>query len=311
MKDEDHLKTVHSTKVYVVVVLLVGIAAGYGKAKSVYHNILNTIHSESERIIDTMEAHHYNFDNSWGGEEGSRLLSHALGGIDGKTYTNSLEAFEANYALGHRVFEVDLDITDDYIMVGSHDSGRWRKMTGMKEDVPYSLENFLSTPLYDRYTPLDYRQIIDLLVKYPDVYLVTDTKYRDKTTVLLQFSHLVKYAQETEPEVLERIVPEIYTEEMIDWVMDIYPFLCVLFPTHYIDWSPQSIYEMCQRTGVNFISVSYKSITPECIELWSSIGVKTLVYTIDDSEEAQSFFDMGVDMVCSNFLEPFLYNDNQ
>lgn len=73
-------------------VFVIGIfaaAAGYGKAKSVYHNILNTIHSESERIIDTMEAHHYNFDNSWGGEEGSRLLSHALGGIDGKTYTNS------------------------------------------------------------------------------------------------------------------------------------------------------------------------------------------------------------------------------
>jgi hypothetical protein len=35
------------------------------------------------------------------------FVAHAFGAVDGHTYTNSLEAFQRNYARGFRVFEVD------------------------------------------------------------------------------------------------------------------------------------------------------------------------------------------------------------
>lgn len=43
----------------------------------------------------------------------SCTIAHAMGGIDGEAYTNSMEAFKENYARGHRLFEVDLHFTSD------------------------------------------------------------------------------------------------------------------------------------------------------------------------------------------------------
>jgi len=41
------------------------------------------------------------------------IIAHAAGAVNGRTYTNSLEAFEYNYAKGHRFFEVDFSWTSD------------------------------------------------------------------------------------------------------------------------------------------------------------------------------------------------------
>ena len=49
------------------------------------------------------------------------LIAHAFGGIDDKTYTNSLEAFQTNYDKGFRVFEVDLILTSDGGLAARHD----------------------------------------------------------------------------------------------------------------------------------------------------------------------------------------------
>jgi len=38
-------------------------------------------------------------------------IAHACGGIDGATYTNSREAFIHNYELGHRIFEIDFNLS--------------------------------------------------------------------------------------------------------------------------------------------------------------------------------------------------------
>ncbi|WP_249931002.1 hypothetical protein [Paenibacillus polymyxa] len=40
-----------------------------------------------------------------------RVISHAMGAVDGLAYTNAREAFVENYKKGSRVFEVDLMFT--------------------------------------------------------------------------------------------------------------------------------------------------------------------------------------------------------
>lgn len=50
-----------------------------------------------------------------------RFIAHALGGIDGKKYTNSLEALNEGYDNGIKLFEVDLSMTSDNVMVARHD----------------------------------------------------------------------------------------------------------------------------------------------------------------------------------------------
>jgi glycerophosphoryl diester phosphodiesterase len=49
------------------------------------------------------------------------LVAHAFGAIDGRLYTNSLEAFQRNYGRGFRVFEVDLVRLADGTALIAHD----------------------------------------------------------------------------------------------------------------------------------------------------------------------------------------------
>ena len=248
----------------------------------------------------------YSFDYSWVNSEGvTPLIAHALGGINGKVYTNSLEAFEANYALGHRVFEVDFDLTDDaYYLIASHDQQTWRETAGAPQDAPYTRENFLHPDFESGYTLLDYRDIVDLMSEYPDIYNVTDTKYTDRESVLLQFSQLVRYALLTHPEVLDRVVPQIYHESMLDWVMTVYPFKSVVFTLYATQWTPDSVYDFCERSGVRFVTMWSNIPSPELLESWERLGIITAAHTINDVDEAIRLLDTGVDMLYTDFLIP-------
>ena len=46
-------------------------------------------------------------------------IAHALGGLNGKHYLNSIDGFYSNYQKGYRIFEMDLQLTSDNILVGS------------------------------------------------------------------------------------------------------------------------------------------------------------------------------------------------
>ena len=246
---------------------------------------------------------HYDFDYSWA--EGNRLIAHAFGGKGSKTYTNALEAFLYNYELGHRIFEVDFDLTTDNKTICCHDEEWWRYITGNEESgVEYSYENFKNTPLFNDYTPLDYKDIVDLLNEYPDIYIITDTKYSDELSVYKQFSQIVDYAREVDPEVLDRIIPQVYTKDMLNYVMNIHDFRSVIFTLYQIQWEKEDIAKFCKRSGINFITVSSDNIESDILDLWKSMNIIVAVHTIDDTEEAKELIDDGVDMIYTNFIEP-------
>ena len=71
------------------------------------------------------------------------MISHAMGGIDGTNYSNSLEAFQENYAEGHRIFEVDFEYTSDGRMVLCH-SWKHNLFKGHK---------YGKAPTYKKYQP--------------------------------------------------------------------------------------------------------------------------------------------------------------
>ncbi len=87
----------------------------------------------------------------------------------------------------------------------SHDEEYWRYITDNENsDVEYSYENFKNTPLFTDYTPLDYKDLVDLLCKHPDIYIITDTKYSDELNVYKQFSQITDYAKEKDPDAWPR-----------------------------------------------------------------------------------------------------------
>ena len=71
-----------------------------------------------------------------------RLVAHAGGAIREKEYntfyTNSLEALQQNYSLGHRLFEIDFYLTSDKKLAAVHD---WHQF-GNKDDVALSSDEW-------------------------------------------------------------------------------------------------------------------------------------------------------------------------
>jgi len=70
-----------------------------------------------------------------------RSIAHAGGEYRGIAYSNSLEALNANYARGLRLFEMDLSWTSDEQLAAIHD---WHRYTGRSRNWfgPPTLEEF-------------------------------------------------------------------------------------------------------------------------------------------------------------------------
>ena len=56
-----------------------------------------------------------------------KFIAHAAGSFDQNIYTNSLEALNENYKLGIKLFELDLNLTSDNIIVAVHNWSKWKK----------------------------------------------------------------------------------------------------------------------------------------------------------------------------------------
>ena len=115
-----------------------------------------------------------------------RYIANAGGGIDGNTYTNSLEALELNYKKGFRIFELDILETADYHFVAAHDWEECAELTNYQGELPASREVFMSKKLHNKYTPLDMDAINNWFKKKQDAILITD-KINNPITFSSQF----------------------------------------------------------------------------------------------------------------------------
>ena len=307
------LKKVRFILIIVAVVLLVNGA--------LYWFTLNHFETEMEKgvqlyqriadnqtkLIDEISAHYADyepFDYSWL-DQLHPLVAHACGGIDGNTYTNSLEAFEYNYGLGHRVFEVDFTLTNEAVLVAAHDERRWRKETDLTaEEMPFTVQAVQTVKLHDKYTSLTARDVIELLAKYPDAWIITDSKYTDKASIIAEFSQLVYWGEQLAPEALERIIPQIYNEDMLAYLMDIYPFKSVIYTVYNTATTDKMAFEFCRDAGIGVLVYPKARVTEARIQMGHDMGVLTATHTEDDPEAARKFLDMGVDLLYTNFLNP-------
>ena len=295
----------------VMLVLALSAAGLYAlrRARQMYGNLLTTIKASKE-TEDTVAGGHteslpepYAFDYSW--IESGSLIAHAMGGIDGATYTNSLEAFRENYALGHRIFEVDMDYTkDDYSILLCHSEAEWRAMSGVSDELPFTRENFLSSKLLGKYTPLDLPALIRLMAEHPDVTVVIDSKYQDRQSVILEYSQIVREAKMVDPAILDRIVPQVYDEDMFWLLMQVYPFRSVIFTLYKTPWTPESVYDFCFRTGCRFVTMRDAKLTSEIAALWDTLDIRIGVHTVNDPDAAHAYFAMGADMIYTDYLPP-------
>jgi glycerophosphoryl diester phosphodiesterase len=206
-------------------------------------------------------------------ENGLVLIGHALGGVDGKTYSNSREAFFASIAGGRRLLEVDLQTLKDG--AGAlHDDTLDRQMGVPLRAGDVTVEDFLSRKVYGTYTPLSWGGLLDLMAEHPGVTVITDTK----DGIGPMFDLLAAEARAKDPRLLDRIVPQIYGQKDLEKLNAVHRF-------------PQAAVTMSER---RFSAALAAGVRRE--------GRDAFVHTVNDRKRVEYFLDRGATGAYTDFL---------
>ena len=157
-------------------------------------------------------------------------VAHAMGGVNGRAYTNSREAFEQNYAKGFRVFEVDFITLKDGTIMALHNGTE----PALGLDKPYREATYAEVrgrKYLGRYTVLTGNQVLALMRKHRDVHVVIDTKWSHVEIV----KRLLRDAGD--PQVARRLLPHIAGQADLDEIRRDYPlqhYVVALYRTQWI-----------------------------------------------------------------------------
>lgn len=239
------------------------------------------------------------------------LIAHALGEADGKIETNSKEAFLTSWQNGFRAVEADFTYTSDGVLVVRHDfeadGSYYRLEIEPKGKLVMDSKTYAATPAVYEQTPMTAVDLLYLMQEYSDMYLVTDTKTTDKAQVQRQFRDLVNIANNIgAPEVLQRIIPQIYNEEMLSWIKEIYPFENWIF-TLYLYTNPNydDIASFCAANGIDTVTIHVDRATKGNIGKLKAKGLKVYAHTINRYRKLQDVLQAGADGVYTDRIKPY------
>ena len=145
--------------------------------------------------------------------------------------------------------------------------------------------------------------------RHSDMWVVTDFKDSEDELIRRDFEIMVSTAQELNLEsVLDRIVVQIYNEDMYDIVKDIYPFqswIYTLYKNVYFGGNSNTFREyvrFCYSNGIKNITMWKNLARPELIKIADEYGIMVYVHTEDDIENAKKLMELGVSGIYTNIL---------
>lgn len=229
-----------------------------------------------------------------------KLISHAMGGIQDQAYTNSYEAFVANYEQGNRVFEVDLLLTEDHHVVARHE---WTQamtkelqqegeLPKDRQAVQLTYKEFKESAILGKLTPLDWGDILDLMEKYPDIHIVTDTKEQKQEELL---RNIVKEAkQRNNPDLFQRIIPQIYDQPMLKTVQGVYDFPSIIYTLYASQDTDEEVIDFVEKNHITGVTMPENRTSKDFISTLNDAGVLTYVHTINDIADMKKYENMGI-----------------
>ncbi len=240
----------------------------------------------------------------------SRLVAHGMGSIGGLTTPNCVESFLAQYEAGVRVFEVDLRLTRDAQVVLRHDWWvTWQDGIDWVH-IP-TLEKFLSEKILDTYTPLSFRDLLLLMEAYPDICVITDTKFTESDIFSIQFDAMLADAHELGLTYLfDRIAIQVYDGNMRTGLNNIYPFphyIYTLYQDSSFKGTTASFREKaayCAERGIKGITMDQYWWKPAFAAIAEEYGIKVYVHTVNDIDKAKKLLAEGVSGVYTDSIKP-------
>ena len=237
------------------------------------------------------------------------LVAHAMGQIDDRTGTNSLEAFQANYAKGYRLFECDLAMTSDSRVVLRHDWSAGVQEGVDPEHIP-TAEEFQQIPIYGQYTSLTFLDLLGLLALYPEVYFILDGKDTDAESVTAQYTAMVEEAEAWGMlHLFDRLIVQLYAPEMQDTVEAVHHFdhyMLTLYQTPFYGEADllAQYAAACEERGIQDIVMWHFLYSADFIPLLEGSGIRVWLHTVNDASQANRYLSEGAWGIYSDRIDP-------
>ncbi|KIL45798.1 hypothetical protein KP78_21470 [Jeotgalibacillus soli] len=232
-----------------------------------------------------------------------RIIAHAAGGIKGKDYTNSEEAFINSYNNGYKLIEVDLSLTSDGKLVARHG---WNEPYGQDfnaDSKALTYKEFMGLPYYKEYTPMDLNKVLNLLKEHPEVYILLDGKVSSAEDTEELYEKVGEAIEEIDEAIIHRLIPQMYYKEDLDIIRS-YGFHDVMYIVGREQYSGKSIAAFCIENDIKAVGLSWIRASETLIEVLSKHGIVSYIYTINDPAEMYSYFEIGVHGFYTDYIMP-------
>lgn len=241
----------------------------------------------------------YNDAQEW--YERYNIVAHSGGEIDGHKYTNSMEAWIKSYNEGIRVFDADLNLTSDGVLVLRH---AWSDDLGQnsisKCDVP-TYSEFRNTLIFQKYTPMSVEDMFQFMKEHEDVYVACDFKEFDQNIIM----ELVRIAKEIGgDEVLQRVIISFYCYSDYETIKEIYPF--DNWAIRQYAQEPHNYSELatfCVKNDIHVCMVGeYYIDEADDISVLTKCGIEVFAAVVNEKEKYDEYKMMGIKGVVSDSL---------
>ena len=249
------------------------------------------------------------------------IVAHSGGDVRGKYYTdyysNSLEAIVQNYDLGFRVFELDFYLTSDNDLALVHD---WTQYGNYDGTAPSSEEwKKMKTHGFPQtegvyYTSMLIGDLLDQMIVNQDMFVITDTKSFEISTeqTRIQFEVLRDEALKRDRNLLKRIIPQIYDEQMYDLIMDIYDFPDVIYTLYATGSTVDRVVEfVSDKDNIKVVTVNKDEARFQddgLAEKLSKIDRLVYIHSLLEFDEFAKYAKYGAYGYYAHHLTPVDYN---
>lgn len=252
-----------------------------------------------------MDNYPKKFNYSWVRE--NRYIAHAMGGIRGNTYTNSKEAMEKSYSRGLRVMEGDLSLSSDGKLILLHSIEREAlSKLGLPlrwAQTPPTRKEFLDRKILGYYHTMDFEQVAKYMKEHKDMYFVVDLKKNKLKDVETCYKELVKEAKAIDPSILDRIIPQIYYEEMYRPVMNIYDFKSMIYTTYRMDeLEVNKVVDFSYEHGIKIVACNKFKFSSDLSNKLVDRGIGLYMFTYNDEEKINALRNSYVSGFYTDFL---------
>ncbi|NYS32540.1 hypothetical protein HZZ02_01890 [Streptococcus danieliae] len=237
----------------------------------------------------------------------TRLIAHAGGTMREAgflaAYSNSLQALKQNYSLGHRIFEFDLNLTQDGRLAAVHN---W-------EGEAVTSQEWESAKTSDKgnrqaqYISLFWEDILKQMEVNPDMIVVTDTKVQSKSQAEVeeQYRILGQAVKELNPALADRILVQLYQPKDYAWVEELGMFKHYILTLYASDLEEEAIAKtLVDKSKILAVTLPQKDkrLTDSLIDQIHAQDRLVFVHTVDGFATLSKTLNRRIDGVYTNNL---------